>query len=73
MFKYNNWDLGIKSVFADPNNIPNNINHATHIEYRVSNINEHLCACVCACVTLLLQKTYAMHFIWYIQFILSLR
>ena len=31
MFEKNTWDLGINSVFADPNNIPNKINHATHI------------------------------------------
>ena len=50
IFEYNNWDLSFNSVFADPNNIPNKINHATH-------------ACVCVCVILLLQKAYAMHFI----------
>ena len=30
IFELNNWDLGINSVFADPNNIPNKMNHATH-------------------------------------------
>ena len=41
--------MGINSVFADPNNIPNKINHATHIKYRISNINEHVCARMCVC------------------------
>ena len=46
----------LKSVFADPNNTPNKINHATHIKYRIPNIYEHLCACVWVCVTLPFAK-----------------
>ena len=44
----NNWDLGVNSVFADPNNIPNKINHATHIKYQRTIVR--------VCASLLLQK-----------------
>ena len=47
MFEQSNWDLGIKSVFADPNNIPNKIKHATHIKYQIST---NVCARVCGWV-----------------------
>ena len=48
----------VNSVFADLNNIPNKINHGTHIKYRISNTNEHLCACVWVCVTLPFVKKH---------------
>ena len=54
MFRSNNWDLGIKSVFADPNNIPNKINHATHnqilhIKYQRTFVRACVCVWLCFC------------------------
>ena len=56
--------MGINSVFADPNNIPNKIKimpHISNIEYQQTFVRAYVGVCDFA----LLQKAYmyAMHFI----------